>query len=68
MDVKITKWRNSLGIRLPKNFLDELSIKEGDSLVVESNNQTIVLKKNTYGELIIKDYAEKYYGKLFGKL
>ena len=57
MDVKITKWRNSLGIRLPKNFLDELSIKEGDSLVVESNNQTIVLKKNTYGEFIIKDYA-----------
>lgn len=68
MEVKLTKWGNSFGIRLPKTLIDDLNLRENDSLSIESKNNQIIIKKNNYGEMIIKDYAEKFYGKPFSKL
>lgn len=68
MEINISKWGNSLGIRIPKNILNDLCIKEGDSLNIEVKNNEIVLRKNKYDEFIIKDLAEQYYGKPFNKL
>lgn len=68
MEIKITKWGNSLGVRLPKSILDDLNIKEGESLSIEKKNRSIILKKNEYDEFIIKDLAEGFYGKPFIEL
>ena len=68
MEVKLTKWGNSFGIRLPKAIIDDLNIKENETLSIETKNNQIILKKNNYGEIVIKDFAEKYYGKSFSKL
>ena len=68
MEVKLTKWGNSFGIRLPKAIIDDLNIKENETLSIETKNNQIILKKNNYDEIVIKDVAEKYYGKSFSKL
>ena len=32
--VKVVKWGNSLSVRLPKNVVDTLGLKEGDDVAV----------------------------------
>lgn len=68
MEVKLAKWGNSYGIRLPKTLINDLNLSENDSLSIEAKNNQIIIKKNNYDEMIIMDYAEKYYGKPFSKL
>jgi antitoxin MazE len=41
----ISKWGNSLAVRLPKTLVDELGLKEGDELnVVAARNGTIAVE------------------------
>jgi antitoxin MazE len=41
-NVQVSKWGNSLGVRLPKALVDQLDLKEGDELnVVAARNDTI---------------------------
>ena len=41
----ISKWGNSLAVRLPKALVDELGLKEGDELnVVAARNGTIAVE------------------------
>jgi antitoxin component of MazEF toxin-antitoxin module len=44
--VQLKNWGNSLGIRVPKNILDDLNLKVDSSLEisVDSKNKTIILK------------------------
>jgi len=40
--VQVSKWGNSLAVRLPKALVDELGLKEGDELaVVAAKNGTL---------------------------
>ena len=40
--MQISKWGNSLAVRLPKALVDQLSLKEGDELnVVAASKETI---------------------------
>ena len=40
--MKISKWGNSLGVRLPKALVEQLGLKEGDDLkVVAAKDGTI---------------------------
>ncbi len=40
--MQISKWGNSLAVRLPKALVDELGLKEGDELdVVAARNGTL---------------------------
>jgi antitoxin MazE len=40
--MQVSKWGNSLAVRLPKALVDELGLKEGDELnVVAAKNGTI---------------------------
>lgn len=40
--MQVSKWGNSLAVRLPKKLVDELGLKEGDELnVVAANAQRI---------------------------
>jgi len=41
---KIDRWGNSLGLRLPKNLTEQLSINEGSSVVVTLEKNALVLR------------------------
>lgn len=64
--VKVQKWGNSQGIRIPKYILDKVEINEGDvvEIALEDNKIIIfqskrVLKKYTINDLF-KDYKGDY--------
>ncbi len=44
-EVTLSKWGNSLGLRLPKKILDEMNIKEGDILSFLTKDKTIIFEK-----------------------
>ncbi|MDR0683507.1 MAG: AbrB/MazE/SpoVT family DNA-binding domain-containing protein [Spirochaetaceae bacterium] len=48
MTTSIVKWKNRQGIRLPKEFLQNINISENDMVDVLVENETIVIKKNIW--------------------
>jgi antitoxin MazE len=43
--MQVSKWGNSLAVRLPKALVDQLGLKEGDELnVVAANSDTIEIE------------------------
>ncbi len=59
MQVAVSKWGNSLGIRIPANVISALSIKNGDSISYELKNNELILRK----ELSTKEMFEQFYKK-----
>lgn len=53
---KITKWGNSLALRIPKSLADKLDLKEGSSVSLTVSDGSIVVspkaKKYTLDELL----------------
>ena len=45
MDVAIRAWGNSQGIRIPKEILDTMQLKVSDTLSIEVEKDTIILRK-----------------------
>jgi antitoxin MazE len=44
MAVTISKWGNSLGVRLPKDVLEKARLHEGDTLTVMATEQGLILR------------------------
>ncbi len=44
MQTKISKWGNSLGLRLPKNITDHLNLSEGSQVYLSKNDQQIIIE------------------------
>ena len=65
MITAITKWGNSQGVRIPKVFLDNLSLKNSDTVELTIDNDTIVMKKVMSPEAskkTIEQRFEEFYG------
>ena len=43
MSVKIQKWGNSLGVRIPKAVIEKVNLGENSEVEIESKNGTIVI-------------------------
>lgn len=52
--VALSKWGNSLSIRLPKKVLDELSLKDKDELLYSIENSKIILEPKREKKLLEK--------------
>jgi len=49
--MQISKWGNSLAVRLPKKLVEKLGLAEGDHVnVTSADEQTIVFSKDKVGE------------------
>lgn len=48
METTITKWGNSIAIRIPLVFANELKIKEGTPVIIKIENGNIVIKRKRY--------------------
>ena len=45
MEIRVQKWGNSFGIRIPSAILKSLNIKANDLLTIEENDEKIVISK-----------------------
>lgn len=62
METKVITWGTSLGIRIPKPFVDELNLKSGDKILMERERNEIVVKKvNNFSlDELFKGYKDDY--------
>ncbi len=60
METKIQKWGNSLGIRIPMNIINDLSLKNGSTVDITENNEAIIIrpKKNYNLNELIEEISE----------
>ncbi|HEX4055044.1 MAG TPA: AbrB/MazE/SpoVT family DNA-binding domain-containing protein [Tepidisphaeraceae bacterium] len=42
---KVARWGNSLGFRIPKEGVEQLKLKEGESVNVRVNGDTITIRR-----------------------
>mgnify|MGYP000185425633 CR=1 FL=1 len=45
MQMKVAKWGNSIGIRIPQKVAEQAKIKDGSIVEIEIDNETIKIKK-----------------------
>ena len=66
MTTTIVKWGNSRGIRIPKPYLENLELKDNDTVDIIAENDTIIIKKtNKTKHKTLKQRVEEFYGKDF---
>lgn len=56
MTIKIARWGNSLGIRIPKQIAEQVQLNEGDEIEISTDKNKLILipqkKKYTLEELL----------------
>jgi antitoxin MazE len=54
--MKVAKWGGSLAVRLPKELVDAMGLKEGDDLRVDRASQSVIqlTKRRTREEILIE--------------
>ena len=62
MITTVQKWGNSQGIRLPKIFLDNMNIREGEKVEVSTKNDAIIIKRTVSQRKTIQELFEGYDG------
>jgi antitoxin MazE len=56
--MQVSKWGNSLAVRLPKKLVDELGLKAGDEIdIVSTANRRIEIEKNDRRERALRAIA-----------
>jgi antitoxin MazE len=48
MQSHVTKWGNSLGIRIPKSLAEKLNLKEGTPIEMDFKDNEIVIRRKRY--------------------
>jgi antitoxin MazE len=43
MSLKIAKWGNSLGIRIPKHLLEQIQLQEGDEIEISAAKDSLIV-------------------------
>lgn len=56
MKTNVTKWGNSLAIRIPAPFAGQIGVTQGDDVEINLQDQMLVIKKSqpTLDQLLIK--------------
>ncbi len=66
MTVKLQKWGNSMGVRIPKSIIEKVNLVENDELVIEQQDGKIVIfpakKKLSLNELMDQVTTENMHG------
>ncbi len=67
MEIKLQKWGNSYGIRIPKTILKTLNIKANDKLKIEENEDKIVISKINKNKISLEERFAQYKGENLAK-
>lgn len=60
MEVKLQKWGNSCGIRIPNIILKNLNININDKLEIKEDNEKIIISKIKNNKWTIAERVEEY--------
>ena len=67
MEIRIQKWGNSDGIRIPSNILKSLNIKTNDILNIEQEEDKIIISIPKKKKISLADRFRNYKGKNLAK-
>ena len=67
MEIRIQKWGNSDGIRIPRNILKSLNIKTNDILNIEEVNKKIIISIPEKKKVSLEEKFKEYKGKNLSK-
>lgn len=67
MEIRIQKWGNSDGIRIPSSILKSLNIKTNDILNIEQKDDKIIISVPKKKKISLEDRFKKYHGKNLAK-
>ena len=67
MEVRLQKWGNSDGIRIPSSILKSLNIKTNDILNIEQQDDKIVISIPKKRKISLADKFKKYNGENLAK-
>lgn len=62
MDIRLQKWGNSLGIRIPSNILKSLNLKSGDSVNIKEEDDSIIITKIKNNKIFLEERIKNYEG------
>ena len=62
MEVKLQKWGNSDGIRIPSTFLKNLNLKTNDIVLLEQVDDKIIITIPKKKKISLKERFEKFNG------
>ena len=66
MESQVTKWGNSLGVRIPRPLAEEAGLAEGTPIVLEVGEDAIVIRRKRYSleTLLAKVTPENLHGEI----
>ncbi|MGM9834371.1 MAG: AbrB/MazE/SpoVT family DNA-binding domain-containing protein [Bacilli bacterium] len=67
MEIRIQKWGNSDGIRIPSSILKSLNIKTNDILNIEQKDDQIIISIPKKKKISLSDRFKEYKGKNLAK-
>ncbi len=67
MEVRLQKWGNSDGIRIPSSILKELNLKTNDKVVLNYEEGKIIITKPTKEKISLEERFLNYKGENLAK-
>ena len=67
MEVKLQKWGNSMGIRIPNILLKEFDLKLNDELKLTYDDDKIIITKSKNKQISLAELFKNYKGKNLAK-
>ncbi len=62
MEIRLQKWGNSDGIRIPSTFLKSLNLKTNDKVIIEQIEDKIIISKSKKQKISLKKLFDNYKG------
>ena len=67
MEIRLQKWGNSDGIRIPSTFLKALNLKTNDKIELIQEDDKIIISKCKKNKISLKERFDKYNGENLSK-
>ena len=67
MEVRLQKWGNSNGIRIPKAFVEALNLKTNDKVNLIQEDNRIIITASRKTKISLAERFQKYNGKNLSK-
>ena len=67
MEVRLQKWGNSDGIRIPSSLLKALNLKTNDLIELIQDNDKIIISKSQKNKISLEERFKEYNGKNLAK-
>ncbi len=62
MEIKLQKWGNSYGVRIPSTFLKTLNIGKNDKVLIEQKEDKIIISKSKKQKISLAERFKNYKG------